>query len=255
MDAERQRGVPPPQAQVSTALQSVSSGLKRGTLCLPALITLITLITLIALLGAIHVLVRTSTYGAALGNDAFNYLSAAESLAAGEGLLSPGGGQMVLFAPFFSMAMAFLSLFGIEPVDGGRFLNATAFGLLILVSGLWLSRRLESRPLALGVALAVMAALPLAHAASTLMSEPLFILFTLLALMPLESFLNRRSGTPAPRALRGIRRVRRADAVHRTCAHHLRGPHAPFAAGHSGTRAVEACLGLRRHLVAPARGG
>ena len=171
--------------------------MKRGTLCLPALITLITLITLIALLGAIHVLVRTSTYGAALGNDAFNYLSAAESLAAGEGLLSPGGGQMVLFAPFFSMAMAFLSLFGIEPVDGGRFLNATAFGLLILVSGLWLSRRLESRPLALGVALAVMAALPLAHAASTLMSEPLFILFTLLALMPLESFLNRRSGTPA----------------------------------------------------------
>ena len=51
------------------------------TLCLPALIVLV------ALLGAAHILVRTSTYGAALGNDAFNYLSAAESLAAGEGLL------------------------------------------------------------------------------------------------------------------------------------------------------------------------
>ena len=156
------------------------------------------LIALLAALGAAHILVRTSTYGAALGNDAFNYLSAAESLAAGEGLLSPGGGQMTLYAPFFSMAMAFLSLFGIEPVDGGRFLNATAFGLLILVSGLYLSRRLESRLLALGVAVAVMASLPLSHVASTLMSEPLFILFTLLALMPLESFLNRRSGTPAP---------------------------------------------------------
>ena len=155
------------------------------------------LIALVAALGAAHILVRTSTYGAALDDAAFNYLSAAESLAAGEGLLSPGGGQMVLFAPFFPMAMAFLSLFGIEPVDGGRFLNAAAFGLLILVSGLWLSRRLESRLIALGVAVAVMAALPLAHAASTLMSEPLFILFTLLALMPLESFLNRRSGTPA----------------------------------------------------------
>ena len=162
-----------------------------GTLFLPALIALV------AALGAAHILVRTSTYGAALHYDAFNYLSAAESLAAGEGLLSPGGGQMVLYAPFFPMAVAFLSLFGIEPVDGGRFLNATAFGLLILVSGLWLSRRLESRPIALGVAVAVMAALPLAHAASTLMSEPLFILFTLLALLLLESFLNRRSGTPA----------------------------------------------------------
>ena len=156
------------------------------------------LLATLSVLGAAHILVRTSTYGAALlFGDAFNYLSAAESLAAGEGLLSPGGGQMAVYAPFFPMAMVFLSLFGIEPVDGGRFLNATAFGLLILATGLWLSRRLESQPIALGVAVAVMASLPLAHAASTLMSEPLFILFTLLALMSLESFLHRRSGAPA----------------------------------------------------------
>ena len=162
----------------------------RGTLCLPALIVLV------ALLGAAHILVRTSTYGASL-DYAFTYLSAAESLAAGEGLLSPGGGKVALVAPFFSMAMAFLSLFGLEPVDGGRFLNATAFGLLIGASGLWLSRRLESRPIALGVAVAVMASVPVAHSASALISEPLFILFCLLALMPLESFLDRRGGTPA----------------------------------------------------------
>ena len=155
------------------------------------------LFVLLAILGTAHILVRTSTYGAALGNDAFNYLSAAESLVAGEGLLSPGGGQMVLFAPLFTVAMAFLSLFGIEPVDGGRLLNAAAFGLLILGSGLWLRRRLESPWVALAVAVAVLVALPLAHSASTLLSEPLFILFTILALMPLESFLNRRSGKRA----------------------------------------------------------
>ena len=162
----------------------------RGTLCVP------TLIVLIALLGAAHILVRTSTYGASI-DWAFNYLSAAESLAAGEGLLSPGGGQMVLYAPFFSIAMALLSLLGIEPVDGGRLINAAAFGLLILVSGLYLSRRLKSQPIALGAAVAVMVAVPLAHFASTLLSESLFILFTVLALMPLESFLNRRSGRAA----------------------------------------------------------
>ena len=162
----------------------------RGTLCLLAIIVLV------AALGAAHILVRTSTYGASL-DYAFNYLSAAESLAAGEGLLSPGGGQMVIFAPFFAMAMAFLSLFGLEPVDGGRFLNAAAFGLLILVSGLWLTQRLQTPAIALGATVAVMVAVPLAHAASTLISEPLFVLFTLLALMPLESFLNRRSGAPA----------------------------------------------------------
>ena len=154
------------------------------------------LIALVAVLGAAHILVRTSTYGASI-DWAFNYISAAESLAAGDGLLSPGGGPMVLFAPFFSIAMAFLSLFGIEPVDGGRLLNAAAFGLLILASGLWLNRRLESPLIALGVTVAVMASLPLAHFASTLLSESLFILFTVLALMPLESFLNRRSGKRA----------------------------------------------------------
>ena len=162
-------------------------GMRGGTLHLPALIVLV------ALLGAAHILVRTSTYGASL-DYAFNYLSAAEGLAAGEGLLSPGGGIVAIVAPFFSMAMAFLSLFGLEPMDGGRFLNATAFGLLIGASGLWLSRRLESRPIALGVAVAVMASVPVAHSASTLISEPLFILFSLLALMPLESFLDRRGG-------------------------------------------------------------
>ncbi len=155
------------------------------------------LIALVAALGAAHILVRTSTYGAALDHDFNNYLAAAESLAAGQGLLSPGGGQMTVFAPFFSIAMAFLSLFGIEPVDGGRFLNAAAFGLLILASGLWLSRRLESQPIALGAAVAVTAALPLAHSASTIESEPLFILLTVLALMPLESFLHRSGGKPA----------------------------------------------------------
>ena len=176
--------------KIWTTLLNWRIGMRR-ILCLPALIALV------AALGAMHILVRTSTYGAALGNDTFNYLSAAESLAAGEGLLGPDGGQMVLSAPFFSMAMAFLSLFGIEPVDGGRLLNASAFGLLILVSGLWLGRRLRSQPIALGAAATIMVALPLAHSASTLRSEPLFILFTLLALMPLESFLNRRTGTPA----------------------------------------------------------
>ena len=155
------------------------------------------LIALVAALGAMHILVRTSTYGAALYDDSMNYMAAAKSLAAGEGLLSPGGGRMAIFAPFFSVSMAFLSLFGIEPVDGGRFLNATAFGLLILASGLWLGRRLESRPIALVAAVAVMASLPLAHSASTVQSESLFILFSSLALMPLESFLNRRSGTRA----------------------------------------------------------
>ena len=150
------------------------------------------LIALVACLGTAHILVRTSTYGAVISNDTFRYFGAAERLVAGIDL-----GHPATFPPFFSMTMAFLSLFGVAPVDGGRFLNAAAFGLLILASGLWLSRRLYSRWVALAAVVVVLAALPLAHSASTLLTEPLFILFTILALMPLESFLNRRSGRRA----------------------------------------------------------
>ena len=93
----------------SFCLYTLKQGLKSAAF--PALLILI------AVLGAVHILVRTSTYGLALINDAFNYISAAESLAARKDLLSPGG-QMVLFAPFLSLALAFLSLFGVEPIDG-----------------------------------------------------------------------------------------------------------------------------------------
>ena len=187
------------------------------------------LIALLAALGAAHILVRTSTYGAALGNDAFNYLSAAESLAAGEGLLSPGGGQMTLYAPFFSMAMAFLSLFGIEPVDGGRFLNATAFGLLIPGVG----------PLS-EPASRVAAARAGRGGGGDGIPPPLSCRFDPDERTPLHPVHPPRPDAAGvvpepekrhagPRAFRGIRRAGRTDAVHRSYSYHLRSPHAPFA--------------------------
>ena len=123
-----------------------------------------------------------------------NYISMAESLAAGDGLRSPGRAWSVYFPPFYSMVMAFFRWFGMEPADSGRLVNAASFGLTILVSGLWLRRRLRSRPLVLAAVVSVMTSYTLSSVASFLMSESLFILLALLALMRLESFLNLRSG-------------------------------------------------------------
>lgn len=157
------------------------------TLCVAAL----------AVLGAAHILVRTSTYGAAVVGDAVTYLSVAESLAAGDGLRTYSGGEFLRWPPFFPMLLAFISLFGIEPAEAGRFVNIAAFGLIILVSGLWLDRRLRARVLGLAVAAFLTTSFALSHVATNILTETLFILFTLLALMCLESFLNRRNGMPA----------------------------------------------------------
>ena len=154
------------------------------------------LIVFIAVLGAVHILVRTSTYGAAVGVDATVYLSTAVNLLAGEGLQHFAGGKLVWYPPLFSLLLAAIGLLGIEPLEAGRWVNAAAFGLTILAAGLWLYRSLRSPAapyLALAASVVLMASFPLNDIASKLLTEPLFVLFTLLALMQLASFLNRRT--------------------------------------------------------------
>lgn len=151
------------------------------------------LLILIAILGMMHLLIRTSTYGAALYNDSLTYLSAAENFAAGSGWRHHRGTPILLHPPFFSVLLGFISLFGIEPVDAGRFVNIAAFGLIIAISGLYLGRHLRSHLLALGVAVVIMTSFYFSHFCSYVLTEPLFILFALLALMPLGAFPNRRS--------------------------------------------------------------
>ena len=150
------------------------------------------LAALAAATGAAHLWLRASTWGLALNNDGALYLAAAENLAAGAGLADLEGNSLTGYAPFFPMLLAFLSLFGIEALTAGRIVNIAAFGLLILASGLYLGRRLESRLLALGAAVVIMTSLTLSHWFSSFLSEPLFILFTLLALIALDEFLRRR---------------------------------------------------------------
>ena len=146
----------------------------------------------LAVLGAAHILVRTSTYGATLGADGVGYVSIAENLIAGEGLQDFRGVKLLPWPPFFPLLLAALGLVGIEPLQAGRLVNAAAFGLIILLSGLYLRRTLRSPLFAVGTALVVMTSVPFTHFASHLMTETVFCLFTLLALMQLDAFLNRR---------------------------------------------------------------
>lgn len=150
------------------------------------------LLIAIAILGMVHLLIRTSTYGAAVAGDSVRYLSAAENFAAGKGWIIYDGRPILTFPPFFSMLLGFISLFGIEPIDAGRFVNIAAFGAIIAISGLYLGRNIRSRLLALGVAVVIMTSYYFSDFCSHVLTEPLFILFSLLALMPLGSVSDRR---------------------------------------------------------------
>ena len=154
------------------------------------------LIVFLAGLGTAHILVHTAPYGIAVGPDSVDFLSTALNFLAGEGWRDFTGDPLTLWPPLFPLLLAAFAWVGIEPLAAGRWINATAFGLTILVAGGWLRSHLRSRGLALAATTTLVTALSLNHWASHLRTDPLFFLLTLLALMQLAAFLNQRTATP-----------------------------------------------------------
>ena len=154
------------------------------------------LIAILAGLGTAHILVRTAIYGPAVTNDSVHYLSTAINFLAGEGWRDFLGEPLVSWPPLFPLLLSAGGWVGIEPFAAGRWINALAFGLTILVAGGWLRFALRSRLLVLAATATLAASLPLSELASSFMTEPLFVLFTLLALVQLASFLHRGGRTP-----------------------------------------------------------
>lgn len=144
----------------------------------------------VAFLGAAHVLIRSFNQGPNLDRelDSLIYLSVADSLVVGDGITTFSGHSSALWPPFYSITIAFAGLLRIDSVYAGLLVNAVAFGLVILWTGIWLRQHTGSQLLALGAAVVVMSSYTLTWLSSNVLSEPLFICFTLLALAQLGRF-------------------------------------------------------------------
>ncbi len=151
------------------------------------------LIVLIAGLGTANILVRTATYGPSVHIDAIASLSTALNFLAGEGWRDFTGEPLTLWPPLFPLLLAAGGWVGIDLLEAGRWVNATAFGLTILAAGCWLRSNLRSQWLVLATTATISASLPLSHEAALCRTDSLFVLFALLALMQLADFLNRRT--------------------------------------------------------------
>lgn len=146
----------------------------------------------VAFIGAAHVLIRTAIYGIPITSDTPVYIHYTETLAAGEGF----EGRLIIWPPLLSVVLAFFRLFGIEPSDAGRFLNIICIGLIVLVVGHWLRQHVRYRFLTIGATVTIIVSYPLARVSSYVLTETLFILITILALLQMESFLNGRRDKP-----------------------------------------------------------
>jgi len=154
------------------------------------------LIVVLAGLGTANILVRTATYGTAVNTDSILFLSTAINFLAGEGWRDFAGNPLVGWPPLFPLLLAASGWIGIDPLEAGRLINATAFGLTILAVGCYLRSHLRSQWLTLAATATLAASLPLSYWASHFMTDSLFVLLTLLALIQLAAFLHRGGRTP-----------------------------------------------------------
>jgi len=141
------------------------------------------LLFLLAILGTFLIL-RTTPDGLGLSDDSIAYIAGARSMLAGHGYREAwlaSNGPVTHFPPGFSSILAFLGMFGLDPLRGTRFVNAILFGLNAGVLGVLAWRMTPS--LTAGVVLAALfvgnGEMLQVHAVA--MSEPLFIFLCLLS--------------------------------------------------------------------------
>ena len=149
-----------------------------------------------AVIGAGLVLAREAAWGVSLSWDSVQYVATARNLAEHPLEFIQAGGEhqdenAYRFWPPLYPVLLTVGGFGVfDPLDVAGPLNAVAFGLTVLVAGMWLRRNVRSRFLFVWGCLALMLAPPVAGIAAWAMSEAAFILFALLALFRAEAHLR-----------------------------------------------------------------
>ena len=151
----------------------------------------------IAIVGTVLILLRGTNYGVDVDYDGTAYLIRAQRMLAGPGWLIHTSGQQPLLFP---LLIASVGIFDIDLVHVVGFINAVAFGLTILFSGKWLKNRLHSPLIATWATVAICLSVPLTSLASRAVSEPVFILFMVLALTQADAFLDRNAPASLIRA-------------------------------------------------------
>ena len=149
----------------------------RATLRLASFLSLI----LLAVTGTLLIL-RATSQGLGLSDDSIAYIAGARSMLAGHGYREAwlaSNGPVTHFPPAFSSLLAFLGLFGLDPLRGARFVNALLFGLNAGLLGILGWRMTPSLTAGLVLAALFIGSGEMLQVHAVAMSEPLFIFLCL----------------------------------------------------------------------------
>ncbi len=152
----------------------------------------------LSLAGIVLVSLATSKYGAGLAGDSMHYISVAENLLKGRGFIDFAGAPLILFPPLLPILIAGLAwLFQVDVFVSGWFINILLWGLNIFLSGLFLKRIFQARLVYFyfSTLIIFLSSSALAMHASIL-SDPLFLTFTLLFFLAGEKYIQKPAWQP-----------------------------------------------------------
>lgn len=153
-------------------------------------------LAIFGMVGFLLILLSTARFGVGVSHDSAFYLSGAKSILEGDGYSTPivpwdhpeSTEPIISWPPLFPLIVAVISLTGVEPIIGARFLNALIFGLIAMVAGFYLLRRTGSLLIATVGCVCVLTSFPLVFVSKMAWSEPLFILMITLFCFSMASF-------------------------------------------------------------------
>ena len=149
---------------------------------------LVAVFILLSVVGMSLVWIHQSSYGVGLSPDTMLYLPVAESLSNGYGFRALQGGNFSL-PPLFELAVAGLAALGIEDVFvAARYVNIITFGLIILVSLIWISNRVNSKFWLMWAGAACALSPALLHVSLYARTDSMSILFSVLSLWKLDKW-------------------------------------------------------------------
>lgn len=154
-------------------------------------------LVLLALAGIGGVLFSTK-WGAGLSPDSIYYIGAARNLSAGLGYTAHSGNAsepepVMHFPPLFSVSLSAIGKWGVDPAVSARWFNAVLFGINIFLAGFIVLKYVRGAlwpPLA--CSFLVLASEDMLYDHAVALSEPLFFFLSLLGLLLLIRYLERR---------------------------------------------------------------
>jgi len=159
----------------------------------PTKLILVTILLVFPVLGGLALLSATP-FGIGIYSDSAMYLLTARSLANGAGW-TIGGDPVTVFPPLYPALLAIPALLGGDIIDGARWVQMIIWMANILLSGVLAYRFSRSVTTTLVSCVLVTGAVDLLAYHSIALSDGLFLLFSLLALISLDAFLqNARKG-------------------------------------------------------------